>query len=50
MVTGAVVVLVADVVGRLAAPPGEVPVGVVVAALGGPALVLVVRRGRLVGR
>ncbi len=50
MVTGAVVVLVADVVGRLAAPPGEVPVGVVVAALGGPVLVLVVRRGRLVGR
>ncbi len=46
--TGAVTVLVADVAGRVALPPGEVPAGVVVALLGGPLLVALVRRSRAV--
>ncbi|MBC3761126.1 iron ABC transporter permease [Quadrisphaera sp. RL12-1S] len=45
---GAVLVLVADVLGRLVVGAGEVPVGVVLAVLGGPAFVVLVRRRRLV--
>lgn len=45
---GVVLVLLADVVGRLVAAPAEVPVGVVLAVLGGPAFVALVRRRRLV--
>jgi len=45
---GAALVLVADVLGRLVAGAGEVPVGVVLAVLGGPAFVVLVRRRRLV--
>ncbi|MGQ7296821.1 FecCD family ABC transporter permease [Quadrisphaera sp. KR29] len=45
---GAVLVLGADVLGRLVAGAGEVPVGVVLAVLGGPAFVALVRRRRLV--
>lgn len=45
---GMVLVLLADVVGRLVAAPAEVPVGVVLAVLGGPAFVALVRRRRLV--
>lgn len=44
---GAVLVLAADVVGRLVVQPGELPVGVVLGVLGGPAfLVVVVRTAR----
>jgi iron complex transport system permease protein len=44
---GAVLVLVADVVGRVIAPPGEVQVGIVMALIGVPAFVALVRRGKL---
>ncbi|MFT3833280.1 MAG: iron chelate uptake ABC transporter family permease subunit [Micropruina sp.] len=42
-----VLLLAADVVARLVVLPGEVPVGVVAAILGGPAFVLIVRRPRI---
>ncbi|WP_200847133.1 iron ABC transporter permease [Microbacterium sp. 18062] len=45
---GAAVLLVADVVGRLIAPPGEVQAGVVVAMIGAPVLVALVLRQRQV--
>lgn len=45
-VLGPVVLLVADVLGRLVARPGEVPVGVVAGLLGAPVLLGVVRRAR----
>ncbi|MBZ5733099.1 iron ABC transporter permease [Nocardioides sp. TRM66260-LWL] len=48
-VLGPTLLLAADVLGRLVARPGELEAGVVVAALGAPALLLVVRRGRAVG-
>lgn len=37
----------ADVVGRLVAPPGEIPAGIVTALLGAPLLVILVRRVRM---
>lgn len=40
-------VLLADILGRTLAPPGEVGVGIMVAMLGGPFFVLLVRRRRL---
>jgi iron complex transport system permease protein len=45
---GPVLVLGADVVGRLILPGGEVPVGVVIGVLGAPVFVLLVRFRRLV--
>lgn len=45
---GAALLVSADVVGRLIAPPGEVQAGVVVAFLGAPLLMLLVLRRRLV--
>ncbi|NIZ93779.1 FecCD family ABC transporter permease [Kineococcus rubinsiae] len=39
--------LIADVVGRLVAPPGELQVGIVTALLGAPVLIALVRRRRL---
>ena len=47
MALGAALVLVADVLGRVVAPPGEVGVGIMVAVLGGPFFVILVRRRRL---
>lgn len=47
MALGAALVLVADVLGRVVAPPGEVGVGIMVAVLGGPFFVALVRRRRL---
>lgn len=47
-VAGAGVVLAADVVGRLVAPPGELEVGIVIAALGAPLLIALVRSRRAV--
>jgi iron complex transport system permease protein len=48
-VLGAVLVLVADVVGRVVAWPGEVPVGIVTAFVGAPVLIALVRRSRASG-
>jgi iron complex transport system permease protein len=48
-VLGAIVLLVADVVGRVVAPPGEIAVGVTTAVLGAPVFVALCRRRRLVG-
>ncbi|MFG6202277.1 iron ABC transporter permease [Nonomuraea sp. JJY05] len=42
-VTGALLLLIADIVGRLSTYPQEAPVGVCVAVLGGPALLLLLR-------
>lgn len=44
---GAVLLLVADVVGRILARPGEVQVGIVLAVVGAPFFVWLVRRRRL---
>ena len=46
---GAVLVLAADVVGRIVVRPGELQTGVVLALVGAPVLVALVRRRRLVG-
>jgi iron complex transport system permease protein len=42
--TGPVMLLVADVAGRVVVPPGEVPAGVMTALIGVPFLVALVRR------
>lgn len=44
---GATLILLADVVGRLMARPGEVQVGIVLALLGAPFFIVLVRRKRL---
>jgi len=46
--TGAVLLLVADVVGRVVARPGELQVGIVLALVGAPFFITLVRRRRLV--
>ncbi|MCK2212695.1 iron ABC transporter permease [Actinomadura sp. ATCC 31491] len=43
---GVALLLLADVVGRVVAPPGELEVGVVLALLGAPFFVVMVRRGK----
>jgi iron complex transport system permease protein len=45
---GGLLVVLADVLGRLVVRPGELQVGIVMALVGGPALVLLVRRYRMV--
>ncbi|MFG1845088.1 FecCD family ABC transporter permease [Micromonospora carbonacea] len=45
---GPALLLAADVAGRLVAPPGEVPAGVVTALVGAPLLAFLVRRARVV--
>ncbi|WP_214400906.1 FecCD family ABC transporter permease [Pseudonocardia lacus] len=47
MLLGPVVLLLADVLGRVAGAPGELQVGVVLGVLGAPAFIGIVRRGRL---
>ncbi len=42
---GAILVLVADVIGRLVVSPREMQVGIVMAAIGVPAFIAIVRRG-----
>lgn len=42
-VAGAALVLVADVLGRFIAPPGEIEAGIIVAVLGAPVLIALVR-------
>jgi iron complex transport system permease protein len=44
---GAVLVVLADVVGRIVLPPGEVQVGIMTAVVGAPVFLRLVRRGRL---
>ncbi|VXB98294.1 FecCD family ABC transporter permease [Nocardioides sp. AX2bis] len=44
---GAVLVLLADTVGRVVLPPGEVQVGIMTAVVGVPVFLLLVRRGRM---
>ncbi|ANY09652.1 FecCD family ABC transporter permease [Pseudonocardia sp. HH130630-07] len=44
---GAVLLLVADVVGRVVVRPGELQVGIVVALIGGPFFIALVRRKKL---
>ncbi|GII62020.1 iron ABC transporter permease [Sphaerisporangium krabiense] len=46
--TGAALLLLADVLGRVVARPGELEVGVVLALLGAPFFVVLIRRGRAV--
>lgn len=48
MLISAVLIVGADAIGRVVARPGEVGVGIVVALIGGPFFVYLVRRGRLV--
>ncbi len=45
---GAVLLLVADVVGRVLVRPAELPVGLVLAFVGAPFFIALVRRRRLV--
>lgn len=45
---GPLLLLVCDTIGRVIARPGEVQVGIMTAALGGPAFVFLVRRARMV--
>ena len=44
---GAALVLLADVVGRVVLPPGEVQVGIMTAVVGAPFFLLLIRRGRM---
>lgn len=46
LVAGCVLVVASDVVGRIAVPPGEMPVGVVTAFVGAPVLIALARRRR----
>lgn len=48
-VTGAVLVVLADTVGRVVLPPAEVQVGIMCAVLGAPVFLYLVRRGRMGG-
>lgn len=47
VVMAPILLLGADILGRVLAPPGELQVGIVTAALGAPLLILLVRRRRL---
>ena len=47
LVLGPVLLLAADVLGRVVARPGELPVGAVTAFVGAPFLIAAVRRGRV---
>lgn len=46
-VAGATMLLISDVVGRVAVPQGELPVGLVVAVVGAPVLIALVTRRRV---
>jgi iron complex transport system permease protein len=45
---GGLLVMVADVIGRVVVRPGELQVGIVMALIGGPAFIILVRRTRMV--
>ncbi|WP_324651267.1 iron ABC transporter permease [Georgenia sp. H159] len=49
VVVGPTLLLAADVLGRLVARPGELEAGLVVAFVGAPAMIAIVRRSRLAG-
>jgi iron complex transport system permease protein len=46
-VLGPLFLLAADIIGRIVARPGELPVGIVVAAVGAPFFIVLVRRHRM---
>ncbi|WGW10741.1 iron chelate uptake ABC transporter family permease subunit [Saxibacter everestensis] len=46
-VFGAILLLVADVIGRVVAPPGELQVGIVTALIGAPVFIALVRRRKM---
>lgn len=48
MVIAPILLVVSDVLGRLIAPPGEVQVGIILSFVGGPFLIALVRRRKLV--
>lgn len=47
MLLGPILLLSADLIGRVIAPPGEVQVGIVIAAIGAPFFIALVRRQKL---
>jgi iron complex transport system permease protein len=47
MLLGPILLLSADLIGRVLAPPGEVQVGIVIAAIGAPFFIALVRRQKL---
>ena len=47
MLAGAVLVVIADTIGRVVLPPSEVQVGIMTAVVGVPFFLLLVRRGRM---
>jgi iron complex transport system permease protein len=47
MVVAAILVTIADTLGRIIAPPGEVSVGIMIGLFGGPFFILLVRRNRM---
>lgn len=49
LVLAPALVLVSDIIGRLVMRPGELPVGIVSAFVGGPVLILLVRRAKASG-
>lgn len=49
LVLGPSLLIAADVIGRVIAPPGEIEAGLVVAFLGAPVMIALVRRTRLTG-
>lgn len=48
-VLGPILLLAADIVGRLVVPPGELEAGLVVAVMGAPVMIALVRRVKLAG-
>jgi iron complex transport system permease protein len=48
-VLGPVLLLAADIIGRLVVPPGELEAGLVVAVIGAPVMIALVRRVKLAG-
>ena len=44
VVAAPTLLLLADVVGRVMIPPGELPAGIVTAVIGAPVLIMLVRR------
>jgi iron complex transport system permease protein len=46
-VLGPVLLLIADILGRVVLPPAEVPTGIMVALIGGPVFLMLARRKRL---
>jgi iron complex transport system permease protein len=45
---GALLLTVADIIGRVIVRPAELQVGIVMALIGGPAFIVLVRRSRMI--